>query len=172
MPFRVRTLVASCLVGLCSATFLPGQSGARSVAPGSGKALCSALTPADFTRAGVSVAALKEANLDGPQGAYCVYSSNAGKVEFDIFFPAGASAAEVNATEKTVLGEGGAKFQPAQLTGADDAQISLSMPDLPNSAGIVVRKGRAVFDIVVPRGTNARQQLLALAQAVLVRLKQ
>lgn len=172
MPFRVRTLLASYLLSFCSVTFLLGQPGTRSVAPGSGKALCSALTPADFTKAGVAVSALKEANLDGPQGAYCVYSSTAGKVEFDIFFPAGASAAEVRTTEKTVLGEGAARFQPTRLAGADQAQISLSMPDLPSSAGIVVRKGNAVFDIVVPRGTNSRQQLLALAQVVLGRLKQ
>jgi hypothetical protein len=171
MPSRIRTLVASCL-SFVAVPFIIAQSGARSVAPASGKAMCSALMPVDFRKAGVPVSALKEANLDGSEGAYCVYSSNAGKVEFDIFFPAGANAAEVNATEKTVLGEGGARFQPAQLAGADDALISLSMPDLPGSAGIVVRKGRAVFDIVLPRGANSRQQLLALAQIVLARLKQ
>src|SRR5262249_33776669 len=59
------------------------------IKPSSGKALCSALTPEDFTKAGVAVSALRQANLDGSDGAYCVYESKAGNVEFDIFFPAG-----------------------------------------------------------------------------------
>ncbi|HYX53597.1 MAG TPA: hypothetical protein VE783_09095 [Candidatus Limnocylindrales bacterium] len=141
------------------------------IKPSSGKALCNALTPADFSKAGVPVSALSQANTDGNDGAYCVYKSSAGKVEFDIFYPAGANAAEVLATEKTVLGEGGSKYTPLKLAGADRAQISLAMPDLPQSAGIVVRKGNAVFDIVVPRGTKAREQLVTLAQVVLGRIR-
>jgi hypothetical protein len=46
------------------------------------------------------------------------------------------------------------------------------MPDQPSSAVIVVRKGKAVFDIMIPRSTGARQQLQQLAQVVLGRLKQ
>jgi hypothetical protein len=46
------------------------------------------------------------------------------------------------------------------------------MPDQPASAVIVVRKGKAVFDIMIPRSTGARQQLQQLAQVVLGRLKQ
>jgi len=130
------------------------------------------LTPADFTHAGVVVSALREANLDGNESAYCVYSSKAGKVEFDTFFPAGASRAETSATEKTVFGEGGKRYQRTQVAGADDAQISLNLPDLPGASGIVIRKGKAVFDIVVPQSEKARQQLIALAQLVLSRLKQ
>ncbi|HEX7288326.1 MAG TPA: hypothetical protein VF532_19230 [Candidatus Angelobacter sp.] len=141
------------------------------IKPSSGKAMCSALTPADFSKAGVPVAALSQANTDGTDGAYCVYKSAAGKVEFDIFYPAGGNTNEVIATEKTVLGEGGGKYQPVKLAGADDAQISLAMPDLPQSAGIVVRKGKAVFDLVIPKGAKAQEQLLALAQVVLSRIK-
>lgn len=141
------------------------------VAPSSGKALCSALTPADFTKAGVPVTALQNANLDGQDGAYCVYQSKAGKVEFDIFYPAGATAKEVNATETTVLGEGGGKYQTVQLSGADAAHFSPSLAGQPNLAGIVIRKGRAVFDIVIPRGSNAQQQLFELAKIVIGRLK-
>lgn len=172
MKLRIRTFVAG-WVFLCAFTAVGfTQSGVRSIAPSSGKAMCSALTPADFTKAGIQVSALKEANLDGNEGAYCVYSSNAGKVEFDIFFPAGKNAAEIGATERTVLGEGGSRFQRVAVAGADNAQISLSMADLPDSAGIVVRRGNAVFNIVVPRGANARKQLISLAQVVLARLKQ
>lgn len=142
------------------------------ISPASGKAMCSALTPADFSKHGVPVSALKEANLDGQEGAYCVYSSKAGKVEFDIFFPAGANAKEILQTEKTVLGEGRARFERVQIPGADNAQISMSLPDLPGSACIVVRKGKAVFTIVIPRTSTSRQQLMSLGRVALGRLRQ
>ncbi len=142
------------------------------VRPASGKAMCSALTPADFSKQGVPVSELKEANLDGQEGAYCVYSSKAGKVEFDIFFPAGANAREIQQTEKTVLGEGRAKFERVQIAGADAAQFSMSLPDLPRSACIVVRKGKAVFNIVIPRTSTSRQRLIALGRVALGRLRQ
>lgn len=148
-----------------------GATAQAPIHPSSGKALCNALTPADLNKAGVPVSALDQANTDGNDGAYCVYKSSAGKVEFDIFYPAGRNATEVLSTEKTVLGEGGSKYEPVKLAGADNAQISLAMRDLPQSAGIVVRKRNAVFDIVVPRGAKARNQLLALAQVVLGRIK-
>ena len=172
MTIFARLFVACCV--LMSVTFVSakGQSGAGSVAPSSGKALCAALTPADFTSAGVPVSSLEQANLDGNDGAYCVYKSKAGKVEFDIFFPAGKNAAEISATEKTVIGEGGGQYHPIKLAGADDAHISLAMPDLPGSSGIVVRKGKAVFDIVIPKGASAQKQLEALAKIVIGRLKQ
>jgi hypothetical protein len=151
--------VAAC----CAAQAQPG------VTLSSGKALCSALTPADFAKAGVPVSALRQANLDGTDGAYCVYVSKAGNVEFDIFFPAGATPGEVSATEKTVLGEVGGKSESVSIPGADNAQIILASGP---SASIVVRRGKAVFDINIPRSGNARQQLIALAQIVLGRLKQ
>lgn len=168
MKLPARSFFAGFIFVLTAFASAHGQS----VTASSGKAMCSALTPADFTGAGVPVSALNQANLDGSTGAYCVYQSKAGKVEFDIFFPAGANAAEINATEKTVLGEGGSKYHPITLAGADDAQVSLVMPDLPGSAGIVVRKGKAVFDIVIPAGAAAQKQLESLARIVLGRLKQ
>jgi hypothetical protein len=171
MKNRICSIFAMSVLAL-TAGRLAGQAGAHSVAPSSGKAMCSALTPADFTKAGVAVQSLSQANLDGNDGAYCVYQSKAGKVEFDIFFLAGKTPQEVSATEKTVLGEGGGKYEQLQLAGADNAQLSLAMPDQPASAAIVVRKGKAVFDIMIPRSTGARQQLQQLAQVVLGRLKQ
>ena len=171
MKHGICTIFAGCALALAAGS-AAGQTAARSVAPSTGKAMCSALTPVDFTNAGVPVQALSQANLDGNDGAYCVYQSKAGKVEFDIFFLAGKTPQEISATEKTVLGEGGAKYEHLQLPGADDAQISLAMPDQPASAVIVVRKGKAVFDIMVPRSAGARQQLQLLAQSVLSRLKQ
>jgi len=58
------------------------------------------------------------------------------------------------------------------IPGADDAQISMALADQPASALIVVRRGKAVFDIMIPRSAGARQQLQQLAQIVLDRLKQ
>jgi len=163
--------LAGCVLALAAGS-AAAQTGAHSIAPSTGKAMCSDLTPADFTKAGVPVQSLSQANLDGNDGAYCVYQSKAGKVEFDIFFLAGNTPQEVNGTEKTVLGEGGAKYERLQLSGADDAQISMALLDQPASALIVVRKGKAVFDIMIPRSAGARQQLQQLAQIVLDRLKQ
>jgi hypothetical protein len=172
MRLFIHSYIATCLLVFAFCAIAPVQSAAQKVAPSSGKALCSALTTADFTKTGIPVSGLAQANLDGSQGAYCVYTSKAGKVEFDIFFPAGANPKEVDATEKTVLGEGGCRHEPLRLAGADDAQLCLAMPDLKDSSSIVVRKGKAVFDIVIPKGAKARQQLIDLAQIVLGRLKQ
>ena len=159
------SFLAVCLFLPMCCPLVQGQTGG--VSPSSGKALCSALTPADFTKAGVAVSALRQANLDGNDGAYCVYDSKAGNVEFDIFFPAGANQIEINATEKTVLAEMGAPHQAVPLMGAT-GHIAL---DTGKSASIVVRKGSAVFAITIPKSDNARQQLIALAQVVLGRLK-
>lgn len=158
----------ACAFALLACAMIQGQSN-TTVTPSSGKALCSALTPADFMKVGVAVSGLRQANLDGTSGAYCVYDSKAGNVEFDIFFPAGANPTEVIATEKTVLGEVGGKSEPVQIAGADDAQIAITTD---KTASIVVRRGKAVFDINIPKNANVRQQLLLLAQVVLGRIKQ
>ena len=169
MRHPITSFFAAWAFALAAFSLAGGQSSAQTIAPSSGKALCSALTPSDFTKAGVAVSGLRQANLDGNDGAYCVYESKAGNVEFDIFFPAGATPMEVSATEKTVLGEGGGKYESVQITGADDAQIVLAAGQ---TANIVVRRGKAVFDINVPKSADARRQLLALAQIVLGRIKQ
>jgi hypothetical protein len=150
------------------ATYCSAQSPPTVITPSSGKAMCSALTPADFTKAGVAVSALRNANLDGTDGAYCVYESKSGNVEFDIFFPAGANPNEVNATENTVVAEIGAPSQGIPLPGATSAHIAL---EAGKSACLVARKGSAVFAISIPKNANARTQLLALAQTVLGRIK-
>jgi hypothetical protein len=171
-------LFAKSTVALCCAFFLSavtgpllahGQGGGATVSPSSGKALCSGLTPADFTKAGVAVSGLRQANLDGPTGAYCVYESKAGKVEFDIFFPAGENPSEVLATEKTALGEVGGKAGSVKIAGADDAHIPATTD---KTAVIVVRKGKAVFVITIPKTAVARRQLVELAQIAVGRLKQ
>jgi hypothetical protein len=169
MRQSITSFFAASAFALAAFSLAEGQSNAQTVAASSGKALCSALTPADFTRAGVPVSGLSQANLDGTSGAYCVYASKAGSVEFDIFFPAGATPVEISATEKTVLGEMGYKSESVQITGTDNAQIVLAAGQ---AASIVVRKGKAVFAVNIPKSASARQQLIALAQIVLSRLKQ
>lgn len=160
------TFFTACFLALASGP-AGAQPSANSIKPSSGKALCSALTPADFVKAGVPVSALYPPHVDNDSGAYCVYASKAGKVEFDIFFPAGANSQEVSDTERATVGDAGGKYEPVRLEGADRAQISLTA-----DAIIVVRKGKAVFDIGIPKTSNSRQQLLTLAEIVLVRLKQ
>ncbi|HEX3094713.1 MAG TPA: hypothetical protein VHW72_18895, partial [Candidatus Angelobacter sp.] len=86
MKNRIGLIFAVSVLALAATSLVAAQAGAHSIAASSGKAMCSALAPADFTKAGVSVQTLSQANLDGNDGAYCVYQSKAGKVEFDIFF--------------------------------------------------------------------------------------
>lgn len=142
------------------------------VAPSSGKDMCSALTADDFSKAGVQVSRLREANLDSEDNAYCVYESKAGKVEFDIFFPAGSSTDEIKSVERTVLAEVGGKFEPVPIAGIEEAQTNVVAPKDRGSATMAVRSKKAVFDINIPQGQNARQQLIALAKIVATRLKQ
>ncbi len=151
--------------------FGAGPQFAKTVIPSSGKGMCSGVTPEDFTKVGIPVSALKEANLDGPASAYCVYVSNAGKVEFDIFFPAGETPDDAKGTMRAVLAEVGGKFEPVQIAGADEAQTNAAAPKDKYSASVAVRKGTAVFDINIPQNANARQQLVMLAETVLSRLK-
>lgn len=119
---RSSSLLFSAL--LC--TSLQAQTPSSAVAPSSGKAMCSALAPADFSKVGVPVTKLREANTDDANSAYCVYDSKAGKVEFDIFFPAGSTPDEVKNTQRTVLAEVGGKFEAVQISGVDEAQTNVA----------------------------------------------
>ena len=148
------------------------KSGAVVIAPSSGKQMCSALSPADFTKAGVAVTSLREANVDGDASAYCVYDAKAGKVEFDIFYPAGDTIDAAKGTERTVLKEVGGKFESIAVAGADSAEINLAVPGKPLSASICVRKNLAVFTVNIPQSPQAREQLLSLTQTLLSRLQQ
>jgi hypothetical protein len=149
-------------------------AGAQTVAPSSGKDMCSALTPADFTKAGVPVTALRDANVDDSSDAYCIYQSAAGNLEFDIFFPAGDTPDAAKGAVRAAKASIGGKFEAVSVTGADSAEVTAAAgpaPGKPASACIVVRKGKAVFNIGVPQGEKARQELIDLAQVVLSRLK-
>jgi hypothetical protein len=148
------------------------QSPVQTIAPASGKSMCSALTPADFTKAGVPVSRLREANLDDDRSAYCIYDGGkAAKIEFDIFYPAGDTPAEAQNAEKAAQAAIGGSFESVHVAGADEATTNAGAAKV-TEASIVVRKGTTVFNISIPRGPQARQQLVALSEVVVSRLKQ
>lgn len=148
-----------------------GAQSDPAIKPASGKALCSALTVVDFNKVGMPVIRAGAVNLDSPANAYCVYESKAGKVEFDIFFPAGENSREVDATEQRIIGEAGsAKMKYVSVTPTDRGRLVPVASS--GSMSIVVRKGTAVFNIDIPNSAFAQDQLVVLARIVLGRLKQ
>ena len=169
MKLAVQAALSLALV-VCSLNSASRARSAARISPSSGKQLCLALMPLDFTRAGVPVAALRKANVDDSASAYCVYESRVGRVEFDIFYPAGESAEAAIGTEKTVEGETGGRFEKVRVAGADSASINLAVPGRRPSASMIVRRKTAVFAIDIPFHSNAREQLEKLSQTVLQRL--
>lgn len=134
--------------------------------------MCSALTAADFTKAGVPVSRLREANLDDNKSAYCIYDGKAAKIELDIFYPAGDTAAEGQNAARAAQGAIGGKFESVHVTGADEASTNASSPEGTGAASIVVRKGTTVFNISIPASAQAREQLVKLSEIVVSRLQQ
>ena len=133
-----------------------------------GETLCGLLGPGDFAAVGLSAAGVPTLNGDGSTEAYCVYagtSSATGGLEFDAFTSANAAGSVDVYT--TVLGESDGGVPVAELAGVDDAELSLDAGG--TFANIAVRAGRLVFDIGLPRGSGARDQLLALSRLVLER---
>ena len=165
---------ARCSILLSSAMLtmvLVVQCSGQAIEPASGKEMCSALTPSDFTKLGVPVSRLSSANLDDNRSAYCIYDSKTGKVEFDIFYPAGDTPAEAQNAERAAQGAIGGKFEPVKVSGADDAITNTGSPQGGDSAAIIVRKGTTMFNIVIPRSPQARRQLISLSETVVSRLK-
>lgn len=158
----------------CSALFIVWiamQASAQKIAPASGKAMCSALTSSDFTNAGFPVSGLRLANLDDNRSAYCIYDSKAGKVEFDIFYPAGDTPAEAQNAARAAQSAIGGKFETASVAGADEATTNAGTSQGTDSPSIVVRKGTTVFNISIPHSAHARQGLTTLSETVVTRLK-
>jgi len=153
-------------------TLLVGaHSSVQTIAPASGKAMCSVLTADDFTKNGVPVSRLREANLDDNKSAYCIYDAKTGKVELDIFYPAGETPAEGQNAQRAAQSAIGGKFEPVRVAGADEASTNAASPKGTDSASIVVRKGTTVFNISIPQGAQARQQLVTLSETAISRLK-
>ena len=133
--------------------------------------MCSALTPDDFTKAGVPVSRLQGASLDDNKSVYCVYDGEAGKVELDLFYPAGDTPAEANNAFRAAQSAIGGKFEPLSVAGADEASTNAASPKGTDEASIVVRKGTTVFNLSIPHNTRAREQLVKLSELVISRLK-
>jgi hypothetical protein len=148
------------------------------IARNSGAAMCTALAPDDFASVGVKGAAKPLANVSDPTGAYCVYagkSSSTGGIEFDVFYPAGSTPADLKSTIDTMLGESGGTtglggYKKIPMTGADEAYLGTALVSGgPPFANIVVRRGDLAFDIGIPANPQSRDQLLKLAAIVLKR---
>ena len=157
---------------VCAVPFIITQCFAQSVAPASGKAMCSALAPADFNKAGVQVSRLQNANLDDNRSVYCIYDGDAGKSELDLFYPAGDTPAEAENALKAAQGSIGGRFESLHVAGADEATTNAASPNSKDAPSIVVRKGTTVFNISIPHGPKAQEQLVALSEVILKRLKQ
>ena len=136
------------------------------IAPGSGATMCKALSPADFVHSGVPVTKLDQPHVDDDGASvYCSYASSAGKVEMDVFYPAGTSPADAAKVEAVTIRETQGKYESTKIAGTDDAQIGTAG----SSALLVARRGTAVIMISVPAGAKARDQLQALTRAALAR---
>jgi len=68
---------------------------------------------------------------------------------------------EVSAPRKRCWAEGGGKYESSRLPTPDDAQTFLPR----STANIVVRRGKAVFDINVPKSADGGDNSWALAKS-------
>lgn len=134
--------------------------------------MCSALAPADFNKAGVQVSRLGDANLDDNRSVYCIYAGEAGKSELDLFYPAGDTPAEAQNALRAAQGSIGGRFESVRVAGADEATTNAASPKGKDGPSIVVRKGTTVFNLSIPQSAKAREQLVALSEIILGRLKQ
>lgn len=146
------------------------------VPKGAGAKMC-VLAPSDFAAAGISGTSQAAVNVDdGGNSAYCVYrgkSGATGGVELDVFYPAGASATDVEQTFKTVLAsDPGVRYDPESVPGSSESMYSLQVPQKghPDFAANAVRRGDLVFSISLPSSANAKSQLQQLSLMVLKRL--
>ena len=161
------------LTGFVFLTLLVAPSSlGQTIAPASGKAMCSALTPDDFTKAGVPVSRFQGASLDDNKSVYCVYDGKAGKVEMDVFFPAGDTPAEAQNAYRAAQSAIGGKFEPVGVAGADEAASNVSSRKGTDEGSVVVRRGTTVFNLSIPHSSHTQPQLVKLSEVVISRLKQ
>jgi hypothetical protein len=163
-PNWIVTAAAAALIA-CGGTPAGSGSAGGGVRPGTGAAMCRALTTADLTAVGLQPTVQRpQANPGDPpgSGAYCVWTKAAGAaggIEFDIFYPADHSVYQ------TVVADGDTSGQPAGLPGIDEGVFQR----FDRADGISVRRGGLVFAITIPRGPRSHDQLVSLARAVMSR---
>lgn len=140
---------------------------------GTGAKMCAALVAADFKAVGLNPdpVAPRPPNSTEPAGAYCTYTKAFpinGGLEFDIF----DGESDPVGVVKTMLSESG-PGRPAGLAGVDESVLNLSGEGEKGlkTATLVVRHRRLVFGITIPASAKAQQQLFALAEVVLGRVK-
>jgi hypothetical protein len=171
---RLHLTIAS--VALCAALGQPAAAGP--VPAGTGKTMCSALNTSDFTSVGIQGTTGPQANVIHPTAAYCVYAGNSGAsggVEFDVFYPAGATPAAVKAHEHTLMMETGGSvgegaYSTISMPGVDAAHLGTDMhTGKAPFDSIVVRKGNLILIITIPATAQAPSQLRKLATIALRR---
>jgi hypothetical protein len=149
-----------------------GGGGATGGTVAAGDDLCKLLGPGDFAAVGVSGTGPAVENNQDNSNVYCVYagkSAATGGVEFDAFLAdtKADSEASFNTLAAPMLDlEGVGK---AAFPDADGAMLRTDIPD--GYAGIAIWKGKLAFDIGIPMGDQAKDQLIALAKLVLDRAK-
>ena len=177
-------LVAACGGGAVTSTSAPGggtnQPGGATSAPGGGGTgqatgapvtdltkLCDLLGPGDFSSVGINGASVATVNSDGPGSAYCTFTAQSaaqGGIELDVFVDDDAAS-----TYQTILDEIG-PVNDFPIPGVDESAGTdgvAGQADKP--ASVVVRKGKLVFTIAAPGGTNNSLALTQLALLVLAR---
>jgi len=161
---------------LCAALSQPAL--AAPIEANSGPALCGALTPADFTAAGVTGTSKPHANVLHPTAAYCVYEGSSGQtggVEADVFYWAGINEDVVKQHEQSLIREmggniGAGSYKKIQMNGVDDAYLATGLQRSgPRYASIIVRKAYLILVITIPPGPNAHEQLMRLATVAVQR---
>lgn len=149
----------------CSGRAAPANTGPTASVASDGKlGMCALLTGADLRAVGLAPELdPPTANVqDGGQSAWCDYSD---AIEFDIFV-----SDDPVAVQKTIFAEADNETtEPAGLTGADASFIGPPATS-GGPSNIVVRKGKMVFELSIPPGAQARDQLLSVARTVLKRL--
>lgn len=177
MPTRAAVLAVLVLVvSACTASSGGQSTGNPTVGGGTGGSvaagddLCKLLGPADFAAVGVAGTGTPSENNQDNSNVYCVFSGKSaatGGVEFDAFLAdtsadAQATFSEIAAPMVDLQGLGKAAFPSA-----DGAMLRTDIPD--GYAGIAIWMGKLAFDIGIPMGDQAKDQLIALAKLVLER---
>ncbi len=171
---RFHLTVAS--VALCA--LLSQQAVAGPVPAGTGKTMCSALNTSDFTSVGIQGTTGPRADVIHPTAAYCVYAGNSGMsggIEFDVYYPAGATPAAVKSHEHTLMMEAGGSvgegaYSTISMPGVDAAHLGTNMrTGKAPFDSLVVRKGNLIIIITIPATAHAPVQLKKLATIALGR---
>jgi hypothetical protein len=173
MARSISIVVATALCGLLSQ-----PAAAAPIKPNTGAAMCGALTPADFTAAGIQGTAKPQANVLHPTAAYCVFSGTSGEmggVELDVFYWAGMNEATVKQHEQTLLAQtggnvGAGSYKKIQMNGVDSAYFGTALArNGPPFASILVQRAALIIIISAPPGPRASDQLTRLATVALQR---